>query len=118
MKKFIIVSAFAILGVTSCVQKTTTQKVTLFLDVSGQKDIKSVGVRGQGNPLEWDKDLVMTAIQKDSLYKITFISKTGRLCNEVKFTINGNFELQEKDNRKVYFDKSGITIYKAKFNKQ
>lgn len=116
MKFIKLLSIATIFLLSSCIQKTKNQSVTLLLDVSGQKNIEIVGVRGQGNPLEWDKDLVMTTIKKDSLYKIIFVSKTGRLCNELKFTINGNFELQDKDNRKVYFDKSGKTVYKAKFN--
>ncbi len=58
----------------------------------------------------------MEVVKKDSLYKKTFEINTGRLCTELKFTINGNFELQDKENRKVYFDKNGETVFKAKFN--
>ncbi len=117
MKKFLILSAFAVLGLTSCVQKSYTRKVTLLLDVSGNKNIQQVGIRGDNEPFSWDYDTEMEVVKKDSLYKKTFEINTGRLCTEIKFTINGEFELQDKENRKVYFAENGETIYKAKFNK-
>ncbi len=116
MKNLIIILAFAILGLTSCVQKTKSQTVILFLDVSGIKNIQNVGVRGEGKPLSWNEDLILTEVYKDSIYKTTVFGDTGRLCAEIKFTVNSEFELKEEENRKVYFDKSGTTIYKAKFN--
>ncbi len=100
----------------SCVQKSYKRTVSLLLDVSGNKDIKTVGIRGNDKPFSWDNDQEMEIVKKDSLYKTTFTIETGRLSTELKFTINGNFELQDKENRKVYFNQSGVTIYKAKFN--
>ncbi len=100
----------------SCVQKSYDQSVNLILDVSGIKDIQTVGVRGEGKPLDWDKDLPMKEVIKDSLYAVTVTGKTGYLFTELKFTINGEFELKDKSNRKVVFDASRNTIYKAKFN--
>jgi hypothetical protein len=114
MKKFIIL--FAIVSLTSCVQKTKKHSVNLLLDVSAMKDIQNVGVRGNDKPFSWNEDVIMEVVKKDSLYKTTFTIETGRICTELKFTVNGNFELQDKENRKVYFDESGKTIYKAKFD--
>jgi PBP1b-binding outer membrane lipoprotein LpoB len=114
MKKFIIL--FAIVILTSCVQKTKKHSVTLLLDVSAMKDIKSVGVRGNDKPFSWDNDVEMEVVKKDSLYKTTFTIETGRICTEIKFTVNGNFELQDKNNRKIYFNQNGETVYKAKFD--
>lgn len=116
MKKVIIITVLALLGLTSCVQKSYTRKVTLILDVSSDKNIKSVGVRGNDKPFSWDYDTEMEVVKKDSLYKKTFEIETGRLCTEIKFTINGEFELQDQANRKVFFNKSEKTIFKAKFN--
>ena len=116
MKNLKILSIIIVFAISSCVQKTINQTVTLYLDVSGQKNIETVGVRGQGKPLSWTEDLKLIEIKKDSIYKVTVNGNTGRLCTEIKFTINGNFEFQDQDNRKVYFDKSGTTIFKAKFN--
>jgi hypothetical protein len=102
---------------TSCVQKSYNQTVTVILNVSGIKDIKTVGVRGAGKPLSWKEDFEMKPLIKDSLYTATFSGKTGYLFTEIKFVVNGEFELKDKDNRRVYFDKSTKTIYKATFDK-
>jgi hypothetical protein len=117
MKKFIILLIIAIVSLTSCVQKTKKYSITLLVDVSAMKDIKNIGVRGNDKPFSWDYDTEMEVVKKDSLYKTTFTIETGRLCTELKFTVNGEFELQNKDNRKVYFNQNGETVYKAKFNK-
>lgn len=116
MKKVIMLLAVTILGLTSCVQKSYIRKVTLLLDVTGNKDIKTVGIRGENKPFSWNEDVEMEVVKKDSLYKKTFEINTGKLCTEIKFTINGEFELQEQENRKVYFSTYKETVYKAKFN--
>ena len=117
MKRFTTLSVIALLGLTSCVQKTYTRKVTLILDVSGNKNIQQVGIRGENKPFSWNDDVAMQVVKKDSLYKKTFEINTGRLCTEIKFTINGEFELQDQEKRKVYFYENGETVYRAKFNK-
>jgi hypothetical protein len=116
MKNLILILAVAFFGLTSCVQKSYSRKVTLLLDVSGNKNIKTVGIRGNDKPFSWDYDTEMEIVKKDSLYKKTFEINTGRLCTELKFTINGDFELQDKENRKVYFNENSEAVYKAKFN--
>lgn len=117
--KIINILYFVIFGllISSCVQESYNQAVTVILDVFGIKDIKSVGLRGDGIPLSWDEDFEMKPLIKDSLYTTTFSVKTGYLFAEIKFVVNGEFELKDKDNRQVYFDKSRKTIYKATFNK-
>lgn len=116
MKNYIF-ALLILISLCSCVQKTKTHVVTLFLDVSGIKDIKTVGIRGEEKPFSWDSDLEMEVVKKDSIYKKTIEIKTGRLCTEIKFTINGDFELKDKENRKVYFNQKGNTIYKATYDK-
>jgi hypothetical protein len=115
MKKHIIIW-LAIFSLVGCVQKTKKHTVTLLLDVSEIKDIKTVGIRGTDKPFSWDYDDEMEVVKKDSLYKKTYTIETGRLCTEIKFTVNGNFELQDKPNRKIYFNQNGETVYRAKFN--
>ena len=117
MKKYIYINLFVIVSFCSCVQKSYEQKVVLLLDVSEVQNVKSVGVRGNEKPFSWDFDTEMEVVKKDSLYKKTFTITTGYLFTEIKFTVNGDFELKEQDNRRVYFNKSGSTVYKAKFNK-
>jgi hypothetical protein len=115
MKNIILVS---LLLLSSCVQKSYEQTVELLVDVSGIKNIKTVGVRGEGKPLSWDNDLPMKELVKDSLYSTTVTATTGYLFAEFKFVVNGEFELNGKDNRRVVFDKSRNTLYKAKFNEK
>ena len=116
MKKYLILSLLIALTFTSCVQKSYNRKVELLLDVSALKNIKSVGIRGNEKPFSWDYDTEMEVVKKDSLYKKTFTINTGYLFTELKFTVNGDFELKDKDNRKIYFNQAGTTIYKAKFD--
>ena len=116
MKKYnLILLGLLIILASSCVQKSYKQTVVLMLDVKGIKNIKSVGVRGENQPLNWNSDYKMT-LSKDSLYTATITGETGYLFSEFKFTINDDFELKEKPNRRVYFDKDRTTIYKAKFD--
>ena len=117
MKKYnLILSGLLIILVSSCVQKSYKQTVVFMLDVKGVKNIKSVGIRGENQPLNWNSDFAMT-LDKDSIYTATISGETGYLFSEFKFTINNDFELKEKPNRRVYFNKDGRTIYKATFNK-
>jgi putative oxidoreductase len=106
----------SILLLNSCVQKSYEQIVEITVDVSGLGQIKSVGIRGEEKPLSWDNDYPMKEIVKDSLYSVSISGKTGYLQTEVKFVVNGEFELKDKPNRKIVFDPSRKTIFKAKFN--
>ena len=109
--------ALVILLFTSCVQKSYNRTVVYTLDVSELKDVKKVGIRGENNPLSWQNDLAMKEIVKDSLYTITVTGETEQLFTEVKFTVNDEFELKEKPNRRVVFDEIGKTTkYHAVFD--
>jgi hypothetical protein len=116
MKKYILYSLSTVSLLTSCVHKTKKHTLTLLLDVSEVKNIKKVGIRGNDKPFSWDNDTEMVVVKKDSLYKKTYSFETGRICTEIKFTVNGNFELQNKQNRKIYFNQNGETVYKTKFD--
>ncbi|MBK8080286.1 MAG: hypothetical protein IPK25_08395 [Saprospiraceae bacterium] len=101
----------------SCVQKTYERKVKFLLDVSGIDNIKSVGIRGAQSPLNWETDIEMKPVFKDSMYAIDITFVTGYLFTEVKFVVNGAFELQYQDNRKILFDTTqDTTVCKIKFN--
>jgi putative oxidoreductase len=114
MQKLSILCAI-LLAVTGCVQSTRTRVAVLTLDVSGMGPIQTAGVRGEGDPLSWEKDYPMTAIVKDSLYTVTITGQTPYDFTEIKFTVNGKFELEEKDNRRLVFT-GDTTFYRAKFN--
>ncbi len=118
MKKLIF---FALLMSSSlgCVQKAYEQTVIFTLDVSQlDKPIETVGIRGNGAPLSWDADYPMTPIYPDSLYTASFKVTTGYRSAEVKFVVNGQFELEGQHNRRVVFDESNTTYYNAIFNTQ
>jgi len=116
MKKLFFIT-FLMISALGCVQKSYEQTVIFTLDVSNVKEkIETVGLRGEGQPLSWDADLPMTPIKKDSLYTVKVSAKTGYKFAEVKFVVNGKFELEGKPNRRVVFDESRITNYNAKFN--
>jgi hypothetical protein len=100
---------------SSCVQQAHKRKVTFLLDVSQAKNIETVGVRGEGNPLSWEADYPMQEVVKDSLYKAEIVGETAYKWIDVKFTVNGKFELENKPNREVVFT-GNETTYKAVFN--
>lgn len=116
MKKNNVLLLLFLLLITSCVQKSFQKTVTLNLNVAGMKDIKTVGVRGEGKPLSWRQDIEMKPLVKDSLYTVTVTGETGYKFVEIKFAVNGDMELKESNNRKVYFTAGDTTVYNAVFN--
>jgi len=116
---FYIALTLLLLLTISCVQKAKKRVVIYTVDVSKVDNIKKVGIRGWDNPLSWEKDYLMKEIAKDSLYQVTITSETGRICNEFKFSVNENPELEGKENRKIYFStKSDTTKATFVFNKE
>ena len=105
------ITLLAAFVLSSCVQKTFKRVVVVTLDVSKVKAVLWVGIRGNGRPLSWDKDYPMQEVVKDSLYKAVITTDTGYLFAEVKCTVNGNFELQEKSNRRINFDTKRDTTF-------
>lgn len=99
-----------------CVQPAFDRTVVIYLQVNGM-DIETVGVRGEGKPLSWNEDLLMEPVVKDSLYTITATGRTAYTFTEIKFTVNGVFELEGKPNRRLEFAKGDTTYYRATFNK-
>ncbi len=113
----ILIMSLLLLCVASCVQKSYTKTVVVTLAVPDIKDIKSVGIRGQGKPLSWETDYEMKPVVKDSLYTATITAVTAYKFAEIKFTVNGDFELKEQPNRRVVFSDKDTTYYNAVFNK-
>lgn len=100
----------------SCVQPAYDKTVIYELDVSDAREIRSVGVRGDDTPLSWNTDLALTPVVPDSLYRVTVTYHTGYLKSEVKFTVNGEFEFRDGENRRVPLTTGDTTIYRARFN--
>ncbi len=117
MKKFNLFISFVLLfGLLSCVQKSSKKTIIVKLNVEGIKNIQSVGMRGSEKPLNWDYDLELKPIIKNKLYTTTFSIITGYKFTEAKFTVNGQFELNNKNNRRLVFNNSDTTVYEAKYN--
>ncbi|TWR30947.1 hypothetical protein FPZ43_00240 [Mucilaginibacter pallidiroseus] len=115
--KTLSISTFIIFAamLTGCVQKSRTVTVNLKLYVTGIKNIKQVGVRGEGNPLSSDKDLVMQPVIKDSIYTVSFNTVTGYNFLECKFAIDDKVELKGQPNRRIDFVDKDTMSYEAKY---
>ena len=100
----------------ACVQKATDKTVVFLLAVSGHPQVQQVGLRGRDKPLSWQNDQPLKLSEKDSLYRAVVTIHTGYKATEVKFTLNGEFELKEKDNRRVELSSSDTTVYRARFD--
>jgi len=115
-KSKLLIIIIAILFFTSCVQKSSKKTVIVKLNVAGIKNVQTVSIRGNEKPLSWDYDMELKPLVKDTLYVVTFSLVTGYKFTEAKFTVNGQFELNEKENRKILFSNNDTTVYEAKFD--
>ena len=112
----LLIITIGIFFFASCVQKSSKKTIIVKLNVEGMKNVQAVGIRGNEKPLSWDYDMELKPIIKDTLYIATFSLVTGYKFTEAKFTVNGQFELNEKDNRKILFSDKDMTVYEAKFD--
>jgi hypothetical protein len=100
-----------------CVQPTHDRTVVYEVDVSRVADVRTVGVRGSDQPLTWDGDRALDAVQPGALYRTAVTYRTGYLVTRAKFTVNGEFELADGDNRVIRFATTGDTTwYRAVFD--
>ena len=106
----------AIIGFSGCVQKSSKKTIVVKLYVDTIKNIENVGIRGSQKPLSWYKDLKLQPIVKDSVYTTTISLVTGYKFIEAKFTVNGESELDNKDNRKIKLSDKDTIYYEAKFD--
>lgn len=118
LKKFKPLAAILLLCLlTNCVQKTSHKTVIYILKINGMKNVKSVGIRGKDKPLNWDTNFNLLPIKKDSSYKATVSYDTGYKFTEVKFVVEGEFELKNNANRRINFSDKDTTVFYAEFNK-
>lgn len=115
MKKYKLIWAIWI-AAAACVQPSKEKTVVVTVTVPGLKGIRTVGLRGEGNPLSWRKDYPLTAIVPDSLYTTTFTTRTAYDFTDIKFTVDGQFEREGKENRRLAFNTGDTTYYRAVFN--
>ncbi|UMY64885.1 MULTISPECIES: hypothetical protein [unclassified Flavobacterium] len=110
MKKYFLLVTLGLL-VASCVQKATDKTVFVTLTVTGKKNIQSVGIRGDGNPLSWEQDYPMKEVIKDSVYEACLHSRTAFAYSEMKCTVDGQWELENQPNRKIIYEDGKDTIF-------
>ncbi len=117
MKNKILIALLITTCSLACVQKAFLKTVIITLTVHNKKNIKTVGIRGNGNPLSWEKDYEMKEVIKDSIYSATVITMTAYKFGKIKFVVDGDWELKEQPNRKVIFnEKADTTYFNATFN--
>jgi putative oxidoreductase len=114
--KWILIACLG-LSLTGCVQKAYLKTVVFTLRVANKQSVQTVAIRGNDKPLSWNTDIPMLPIKADSLYRGVVQIPTGYTFTEVKFVVNGEFELQDKANRRVNFSKGDTTYYDAVFDK-
>lgn len=116
MKHYLIIIIALLFTATGCVQKAYKKTVVVILNTAGKQNIQTAGIRGEGKPLSWREDFLMQPVVKDSLYTATITAITGYKFTEIKFTIDGEFELNGQPNRRVVFSDGDTTFYNAVFN--
>lgn len=99
-----------------CVQKSYDRTIVFSLKANGIQRIENVGIRGNDRPLNWENDFPMYYDAKDDSYKANVTMNTGYLFTEFKFVVNGEFELQNQENRKLLFKAKDTIFYTAEFN--
>lgn len=109
--------AVVVLLFSHCVQKSYPKTVVFTLTLNDKKDVSSVGIRGNGKPLSWEEDYPMTELIKDSVYTATITTVTGYAWGEVKFTVNGEFELKNQENRMISLKENDTVRYNAFFDR-
>lgn len=118
MYKVFFLAATIALGTAACVQKAQKKVVVVKLSLPQATSGAKVGIRGSGNPLSWENDLELTPTIADSVFTATFVCNTAYNSYEIKFTVNGEMELNDKPNRVLTFaTKSDTSFYTAIFNK-
>lgn len=99
----------------SCVQPTYQKTVVYALHVPSDLHPHQVAIRGGDQPLSWETDTPLDSLN-DSTFHTIVTYQTGYLFTEVKFTVDGNFELENAPNRLVTFSSGDTTYYSAIYN--
>jgi hypothetical protein len=109
-RPLVIVLGVALAGgaLLGCVQPTHDRTVVYDVTVPDSLHATTVGLRGSGSPLSWERDTALTRTG-DSTWRIVVTHRTGFLGVEVKLTADGRFELENGPNRRIPFAVDGDT---------
>jgi hypothetical protein len=113
-----ILLAFSLIILQSCVQKTHKKIVRITLDMRETDQHKKVGIRGQF-PLSWQETTYLQDEDKDGIYQGEFEFYT--VSNQIEFKFvnqDEQYELEDQPNRVISFQyKPENMTYSAVFNK-
>ncbi|AWA30061.1 hypothetical protein HYN48_08200 [Flavobacterium magnum] len=112
-KIFVVALSLALIG---CVQPSYKRTLLITLKVKSSEKITSVGIRGNDKPFSWDYDYPMQYDAATGCYTAKAVMTTGYAFTDIKFTVNGAFELQGKDNRRLLFRDKDTLVYTAEYN--
>ena len=120
MKTYKILMLLLMTVLIACVQKTHTKTVTFKVDMNSVENVSGVGLRGQFTDPPWEITVPMTDEDNDGIYETTVSDKTAQNSVEFKFVNqNDQFELMDKNNRRVEFEYKPETItYEAIFDQE
>lgn len=96
----------ALLLLNACVQPTRDYRVQFDVKLPAQTKVTAVSIHGFDYPLNWQEGVQMEPVIKDSLYRVTLLFKTGRAYASYKFKLNGQYELDDQDNRIITFNEA------------
>lgn len=118
MKKAITYLSLSFIFLIGCVQKEHDKKVTFVVDTKGLENIKTIGIRGDFLPNQWNETVFLKDDNNDGIFQLTFKEKTAVNAINFKFVKNTNdFELKGLENRKLELNyKSEKITYKTTFN--
>ncbi len=102
-----------LISLTSCMGQQ--QEVTFKVDLSNTSSVGAMAIRGNLDPLSWEKGLPMTDEDKDGVYEAKVIFNTKKRNLRFKFTNEGKYELEGSDNRIAWF-KGGPQSFSYTFN--
>lgn len=94
----------ALISLVSCVQEEHLKTVTFKVDMRGVASVSQVGIKGEFTNPSWKVIIPLTDADADGIYETT-LSQTTAVSNvEFKFVNDGVYELQDQNNRVLYFE--------------
>ena len=96
---FTIISAL-LFFLTACAQE---HKVTFKINMKGVATNGNIELFGNERPLSWDKGILLSDVDKDSIYEVTTDIKTSSKNVKFKFANDGKRELDGGDNRMLWY---------------
>ncbi|MEL6918261.1 MAG: S41 family peptidase, partial [Bacteroidota bacterium] len=85
-------------------------KITFKVNMMSEQRPKTVGLKGNIAPLDWNKEYPMTDIDGDGIYETTITFNTAKRNLRYTYTADGHEELQGADKRITWFKAQPQTV--------